>query len=277
MKNKGSQIRSRNYGFTLVELLVVISIIALLLAVLLPALQSAREQARLTVCGINKRQYGLGLAMYTNDTGKFPDYVDLTGIPVAQRTMPGYAEHTMWLNVIAPYMNGVKINASDSRAVKIEKSNKNLASKFRKCPSSRETPLTAKVVVGVHYGGFSNAGSSGPFVYVLRPSAPPLKYGLIKQPATLIAFLDTQEWAGSLMYSPTYLPYDTDKDKDGKFDTRGGTGYDYNCGAPKSHGGKGNVALLDGHVAKFPFKDWLNADHDYWYDSGLGRTGDEEE
>jgi prepilin-type N-terminal cleavage/methylation domain-containing protein len=54
-------------GFTLVELLVVISIIALLLAVLMPALAKAREQAKRTVCKSNFHQWGLSLGAYASD------------------------------------------------------------------------------------------------------------------------------------------------------------------------------------------------------------------
>ena len=60
------QIRRQAPGFTLIEVLVVVAIIALLVAILLPSLARAREQARIAACLSNYRALGIAAAAYLN-------------------------------------------------------------------------------------------------------------------------------------------------------------------------------------------------------------------
>ena len=76
--------RSDKSAFTLVELLVVITIIGVLVALLLPAVQAAREAARQTQCKNNVKQLALGCLGHENAIGRFPTNgwgTDWTGDP----------------------------------------------------------------------------------------------------------------------------------------------------------------------------------------------------
>ncbi len=64
-------------GFTLVELLVVIGIIALLISILLPTLGKARQSANSLACQSNLRQAGLASMMYAQEYKRFPIAVSL--------------------------------------------------------------------------------------------------------------------------------------------------------------------------------------------------------
>ena len=92
---------SRSRGFTLVELLVVIGIIAILIAILLPALQDARRQANRVKCSSALRQIGLAFEMYVNEHKGV--------LPVAHHT-PGNVKipidtQMVWYNFLAKYLS----------------------------------------------------------------------------------------------------------------------------------------------------------------------------
>src|SRR5690348_13951908 len=86
-----------NKGFTLVELLVTIAIIAILATLLLPALHRAQESGRLSLCKSNLKQISLGVGMYVQDTGYYPKFYFV-------KNGPGVTDHiARWDQAIEPY------------------------------------------------------------------------------------------------------------------------------------------------------------------------------
>jgi prepilin-type N-terminal cleavage/methylation domain-containing protein len=103
-------------GFTLVEVLVVITIIATLIGLLLPAVQSAREAARRVQCASNLRQLGLALSSYhdtwqvfpVSGTGPWPPYLGVAADPWRNPT---------FYTAILPYIEQANQNPGDPRSI----------------------------------------------------------------------------------------------------------------------------------------------------------------
>jgi len=99
----------RRKGFTLVELLVVIGIIALLIAILMPALQRARDQANRTACMSNVHQLTMAWLQYGTEH-KFKIVSSNTGLPQAGdwigagNTYAAIEEGLLW-----PYVKAHKV------------------------------------------------------------------------------------------------------------------------------------------------------------------------
>lgn len=125
----------RRRGFTLVELLVVITIIGILVSMLIPAIQSARESSRGATCKSNMRQIGLALQMYEQQKRKFP--------PAGQGIGTSQADLAEWgmLPWLLPYLEATNLYdlldfAQDWNADDNEPYTKEISFGFARCPSA---------------------------------------------------------------------------------------------------------------------------------------------
>ena len=109
--------RSNKFGFTLVELLVVIAVIGVLIGMLLPAVQQVREAARRSSCMNNMRQLGVGALNFESATQNFPtaggcsdSYWNLNGVQQQFEPQFGY-ENIGWAFQLLPYVEQKALSA----------------------------------------------------------------------------------------------------------------------------------------------------------------------
>jgi prepilin-type N-terminal cleavage/methylation domain-containing protein len=94
-------------GFTLVEMLVVITIIAMLAAILLPAVQAARETARRTQCNNNLKQLHAATVQWEDLFKRLPGYEDFVARPYYNRNdgaIPNRGRKVPWTVVLLPHI-----------------------------------------------------------------------------------------------------------------------------------------------------------------------------
>jgi prepilin-type N-terminal cleavage/methylation domain-containing protein/prepilin-type processing-associated H-X9-DG protein len=147
----------KSAGFTLVELLVVITIIGILIALLLPAVQAAREAARRMQCTNNLKQLGLACLSHEQTFGFLPTGgwgVWVLGAPDrgAGKTQPGG-----WVYSILPYIEQDAIRQqgaglADTSAAQAQLDRSLIGA--MNCPTRRSTQLFA------HIGGGSSQARS---------------------------------------------------------------------------------------------------------------------
>jgi prepilin-type N-terminal cleavage/methylation domain-containing protein len=126
------QVRTRTAGFTLVELLVVIGIIAILVAILLPALSRARKQAQTVQCASNLRQLYTLTMMYTNT---YNQYTMPSRVGVG--TSSAQANYWCGVDVLGPLLGvkrGIGIGTLSAQQVALDR-----IAKLLRCPSSTRT------------------------------------------------------------------------------------------------------------------------------------------
>ncbi len=237
--------RCRRRGFTLVELLVVIGIIAMLVAILLPALTRAKQAAYRLACAANLRSQGQAMVMYVGDYRYYPGHC----------ASKGSITFAVWPTRLRLY--------TKSRGVFF-------------CPAQEPGFQWQRVLgTGAAYATELEAGRYGYEVgeLLLNVERVPFSYGIndwgainVHRPQLGLGAHVDNPWCAELKGSKVKLPSSMIAIADNSCDTS----WDYNIGphdngSPsrteypgKIHNGGANVLFCDGHVQWYLQKDLVN-------------------
>jgi prepilin-type processing-associated H-X9-DG protein len=134
-------------AFTIVELVVVISIATVLLALLIPAVQASREQARRVQCRSHLRQIGLALASYESLHGMYPSGQGMTG-GVHTALLPQIGEAALY--------NRINWSTGSPQGVQLENSKTVVAVYL--CPSESASHTLPGGMAATSYAANSGTG-----------------------------------------------------------------------------------------------------------------------
>jgi prepilin-type N-terminal cleavage/methylation domain-containing protein/prepilin-type processing-associated H-X9-DG protein len=240
-------------GFTLVELLVVIGIIAILMAILLPVLRRARETAQSALCSSNLRQLQQASVNYAQDNHDF--------LPPA---------HINFITQNLHRWHGTRPSMTDPFDFTTSPLKKYLqVPAIKRCPSFEEPAIGFEQSAGGygyndHYLGSSmEEPAAGPMKITVKQERylnVPAKQAMIERPAETIMFADTAMAAPALIEYSFVEPPLTGK------------------GVPTSpsihfrHAGRANVVWVDGHVTTERME-WTYPKNVYGVDNATAHLG----
>ncbi|HEV7301147.1 MAG TPA: prepilin-type N-terminal cleavage/methylation domain-containing protein [Tepidisphaeraceae bacterium] len=256
--------RNKN-GFTLVELLVVIGIIALLISILLPALNKARIAAYTTACMSNQRQILLAIQMYANDDkGNYPADRVLLPNPNNLATTANFEWFTK------PFVGKYMATQTDLPHY--------TTSKIFFCPA---TDFTTSATQPRLYGGNLGIGyNCHPDARLWKPDRsspgrPPAKLGTIREPSQMLVLADVG--AGTTLGTANNNRWVQSYNGSGAatLSTTYATNPAFEAMSYR-HGLRGNVGFADGHVETFAARDrdnnLLNTHRDVGLDDAIDRN-----
>jgi prepilin-type N-terminal cleavage/methylation domain-containing protein/prepilin-type processing-associated H-X9-DG protein len=231
----------RRVGFTLVELLVVIGIIALLISILLPSLNRARETANRIKCASNLRQFGQSLLLYAGENkGRYPRTYYVPGAPLTDAA-PAFTQ--TGAGAANPFggLKGFVGTNNVTAAIFLLIRTQDITPEVFICPSSNAVRET--------FGGGSNSAESRSNFTTLPDN---LSYS-IANPYPDQAAVDLGYRYSSLNGAEFGLAADFNPGKQGNYDVtlpgpNSGAG-DMKMANSANHSGQGeNVLFGDGHV-----------------------------
>ena len=254
-------------GFTLVELLVVIGIIALLISILLPSLNKARQQANSVKCLAGLKEIGTAMNMYWNDNKGFMPYAFYS-----DRTK-SWSELRYWHHFLAPYVGKKNIVVTNGDPLR----NTDFPQVFSACPQ-----FDRSTVKPINFGWGSNdvrtqLGYGLSTQYAFKPGAP--------KPFVSTVWIEAAYDAPGMSWDVGYGPLKVTqvKDRNAKIMagdavnfvlcadgwSTSGMSLDPNRGRdripqfadPKRHGGKkyANYVFFDGHAESMGMREATKA------------------
>lgn len=227
----GTKPKASAKGITLVEILVVITIIVVLAALSTVGVTKVRSAARAATCTSNIRQIGAAIISYaTDNNGQLPALED--------RTKPGDGLKAIWPRLVA--------DAGYLEPVINSKGKLSCGAGVWACPDC--------TVVQTNYQGYG--GAEGTVMKVMKgtqPGSGSLRLSQIPDPERTWLIGDTANQANDL--------------KSGWYAVWGNPSKWSNAHAPAPrHGGKVNVCMVDGHVESLSLKELRATDKNYMMD-----------